>query len=140
MVVWVSAMLAVAVPTISLAALTTKPSPVITVLPTAGLRRSAPRGQQSTVHPAGGEFSVSHPTPDSAYEVTTEATGVTARYTGGSGGTLRLWSQPARGRSAKDVVDEILRTSYPNSRTAYEIPNAMVGCKQGYGEVADVWP
>lgn len=41
-VVWVSAMLAVAVPTISLAALTTKPSPVITVLPTAGLRRSAP--------------------------------------------------------------------------------------------------
>lgn len=83
---------------------------------------------------------MSYPAPGTAYEISTEAAGVTARYTGGTGGVMRLWSQPAAGRSAKDVLVDIMRTGYPNARTAYEVPNAMVGYQRGYGEVADVWP
>lgn len=139
--VWTGAMLAVAVPTISLAALTAKPEPRYNCPPDCGNPPiGTPVASNPRFTPEGGEFTVSYPSPGSSYEVTTEATGVTARYTAGSGGTLRLWSQPARGRSARDVLGDILRTSYPNSRTAYEIPNAMVGYRQGYGEVADVWP
>ncbi|MFM9033398.1 MAG: zinc ribbon domain-containing protein [Mycobacterium sp.] len=85
-------------------------------------------------------FSVSYPAPGSAYEVSTDGQGVTARYTGGTGGVMRLWSQPATGRSAKDVATAILAASHPNAKVAYEIPNAMVGYQPGYGLVADTWP
>lgn len=87
-----------------------------------------------------GRFSVAYPAPGSAYEVTTADDGVTARYIAGDGGVLRLWSQPAQGRSPKEVTEAILARSYPNARKSYEIPNAMVGFRPGYGEVADIWP
>ena len=53
---------------------------------------------------------------------------------------MRLWSQPARGRSAAEVVADIMRDSHPNARTAYEVPNTMVGYQPGFGVVADIWP
>lgn len=87
-----------------------------------------------------GSFSVGYPAPGTAYTVTTNADGVTARYTGGDGGVLRLWSEPARGRAAQEIAASVLRTRFPNARRSYEIPNAMVGFHVGYGEVADVWP
>jgi len=89
---------------------------------------------------ADQSYSVAYPAPGSAYEVTTADDGVTARYIGGDGGVLRLWSQPAQGRSAKEVTEAILTKSYPNARRSYKIPNAMVGFRPGYGEVADIWP
>jgi hypothetical protein len=85
-------------------------------------------------------FSVAYPTPGSAYDITFADDGVTALYTGGDGGTLKLWSRPAGGRSAKEIAQSILAERYPDARTAYEIPNAMVGYQNGYGEVADIWP
>lgn len=139
--VWAGAILAVAVPVIGLAALTVKPAPRYNCPPDCG---HPPSGTPVATNPrftaAGGEFEVSYPAPGTAYEISTEAAGVTARYTGGTGGVMRLWSQPAAGRSAKDVLVDIMRTGYPNARTAYEVPNAMVGYQRGYGEVADVWP
>ena len=89
---------------------------------------------------ADGTFSVSYPAPGSAYTVRTEARGVTATYTGGDGGVLQLFSEPAAGRTAADVVRATLRRSNPNARVAYRIPNAMVGYHPGYGEAADDWP
>jgi hypothetical protein len=139
--VWAGTILAVAVPVIGLTALTVKPAPSYNCPPDCG---HPPSGTPVATNPrftaAGGEFEVSYPAPGTAYEISTEANGVTARYTAGGGGVLRLWSKPAAGRSAKEVLTDIMRKSYPNSRTAYSIPNAMVGYQHGYGEVADVWP
>ena len=89
---------------------------------------------------ADGTFSVSYPAPGSAYTVRTAARGVTATYTGGDGGVLQLFSEPAAGRTAAEVVRATLRRANPNARVDYRIPNAMVGYQPGYGEVADDWP
>ncbi len=138
---WTATIAAVAVPVIAVSALAATPDVRYNCPPDCG---HPPSGTPVATNPrftaADGAFAVSYPAPGTAYEITTAPDGVTARYTGGSGGVLRLWSQPAKGRSARDIVGDILRTSYPNSKTSYEIPNAMVGYRHGYGEVADVWP
>lgn len=89
---------------------------------------------------ADESFTVAYPAPGTAYTVSTSADGVTARYTGGDGGVMRLWGEPAQGRSAEDVAAAILTKRFPNALRSYEIPNAMVGFRPGYGEVADIWP
>jgi hypothetical protein len=88
----------------------------------------------------GGEFSVSYPAPGAAYDVTTEPDGVTATWTAGDGGTLRLFSQPAQGRDSQQIAQELLQDGFPDAATAYELPNATVGFHRGYGEVADFQP
>jgi len=88
----------------------------------------------------GGEFSVSYPAPGAAYDVTTESNGVTANWTAGDGGTLRLFSRPAQGRDSKQIAKELLQDGFPDAATAYELPNATVGFRRGYGEVADFQP
>lgn len=87
-----------------------------------------------------GSFSVSHPAPGPAYAIATGDSGVTATYTGGGGGVMQLFSEPANGRSAREIAAAILKRAYPDANVAYEIPNAMVGYQLGYGEVADDWP
>ncbi|MGY4708102.1 hypothetical protein ACXDF8_00785 [Mycolicibacterium sp. CBM1] len=89
---------------------------------------------------ADGSFSVSYPAPGSAYEVSMAGNGVTAKFTGGDTGVLQLFSEPARGRSPRDVARDLLKFKFPDAKIAYEIPNAMVGYQRGYGEVADTWP
>jgi len=88
----------------------------------------------------GGEFSVSYPAPGAAYTVTTEPNGVTAEWTAGDGGILRLFSQPAEGRNSKQIAEQLLQAGFPDARTAYQLPNATVGFHVGYGEVADFLP
>jgi len=90
--------------------------------------------------PPDGKFSVSYPAPEAAYDITKDAQGVTAKFTGGDTGVLQLFSQPAKGRSAKDIAKDLIKGKFPDAKTAYEIPNAMVGYQPGYGEVADSWP
>ena len=87
-----------------------------------------------------GSFSVSHPAPGSFYSVKTVKSGVTSTLMAGDGGVLQLFSERAGGRSAKQVVNAVLKRAYPDSTVAYQIPNAMVGYQPGYGEVADDWP
>ncbi len=83
-----------------------------------------------------GSFSVSYPAPGSAYEVSRDGDGVTARMTVGDQGVLRLFGEPARGREARQVVDDIVTRQFPKAQIAYELPNAMVGYQPGYGVVA----
>jgi hypothetical protein len=87
-----------------------------------------------------GDFSVAYPGTGSAYDVTQQSNGVTAKYTGGDGGTLQLFSEPARGRTPGDVLRALMNSDYPDAVKDYEIPNAMVGYHLGYGEVDDVYP
>ena len=88
---------------------------------------------------ADGQFSVGYP-GSSAYRVVTEATRVTATWTAGDGGVMQFFSEPAAGRSPRDIAKATVKKSYPDATVAYEIPNAMVGYQPGYGEVDDYWP
>ncbi|SBS72504.1 conserved hypothetical protein [uncultured Mycobacterium sp.] len=87
-----------------------------------------------------GSFSVSYPASGTAYDVTTEPNGVRAELNVGDGGTLRLFSEPARGRDARQVAADLLGEMFPDAEKAYELPNAILGYEPGYGEVADDWP
>ena len=88
----------------------------------------------------GGEFSVSYPAPGTAYTVDIQPNGITAEWTAGDGGTLRLFSQPAGGRDAKQIAKTLIEDGFPAAWVAYELPNATVGYHPGYGEVADFQP
>jgi hypothetical protein len=87
-----------------------------------------------------GGFSVTYPAEGSAYEVTTDSTGVSARWKAGDGGVLKLFAEPAAGRGPRDIAMALLKKKIPDATIAYEIPNAMVGYQPGYGAVADRWP
>jgi len=103
-----------------------------------------PTGLPVTINPRftapGGEFSVSYPAPSAAYTVDVQPNGITAQWTAGDGGTLRLFSQPADGRDAEQIATTVIEDGFPDASTAYELPNATVGYQPGYGEVADFQP
>lgn len=86
---------------------------------------------------AADGWSVAHPAPGGVYDITTAADGVTARMTTGDGGVLRMFSQPAEGRVARRVVEQYLAQQYPNYSVAYELPNAMIGYRLGFGVVVN---
>jgi hypothetical protein len=84
-----------------------------------------------------GAFQVSYPAPGAAYTVTTDDTGVTAKWTAGAGGTIRLFGVPAAGLDARQIVTQLLDQEFPDAVVAYELPNATVGYQAGYGVTAD---
>ena len=139
--VWLACNVSVAAGLVGLSAAISTPEVRFNCPPDCG---RPPSGTPVTINPrftaADGAFTVAYPAPGTAYEVTLADDGVTARYVAGDGGVLRLWSLPAAGRSAREVVTEVLASSYRNARRSYEIPNAMVGYQPGYGVVADLWP
>ena len=65
---------------------------------------------------------------------------MTAEFLAGDGGTLQLFSEPAANRTPQDIATALVNQTFPDTRIAYEIPNAMVGYQPGYGKVADCWP
>ncbi len=90
-----------------------------------------------------GAFSVAYPGEGSAYEVTLDPPGrrgVQARYVGGDTGVLNLFGEPARGRTPRQVADEVVKSAFPGATVDFEIPNASVGYEPGYGVIADVFP
>lgn len=138
---WVAAIAVIAAALIGVSAMLHKP-PVRYVCPPDCGR--PPTGTPVEINPrftaADGAFSVSYPAPGTAYRITTKPNGVTAEFVGGDGGTLQLFSEPANNRSPRDIAKALVGATFPDTRTAYEIPNAMVGYQSGYGEVADCWP
>jgi hypothetical protein len=103
-----------------------------------------PIGQPVTVNPrftsADGAFSVSYPGAETAYTSTFDPNGVTLELHAGDGGTLRLFGEPAAGRTPRQIAEDLIHESYPDATTSYEIPNAVVGYQPGYGVAADVFP
>jgi hypothetical protein len=140
-VVWVLAIAVVAAGLVTLSGALEKPSARYSCPPDCG---SPPVGEPVSVNPrftsADGAFSVSYPVAGAAYRVNTEANGVTADLLAGDRGTMRLFSQPAAGRTPEQIANELVRKTFPNTKTAYRIPNAMVGYQPGFGLVADCWP
>jgi len=84
-----------------------------------------------------GSFSVGYPATGPDFTVTTDDSGVTARWNEADGGTMRFFGTPAVGRSATEVVGDYMAQTFPDAAVAYEIPNATAGYHPGYGVVAD---
>jgi hypothetical protein len=121
--------------------LTTKPTVQYSCPPDCGRPPTGVPVQASPRWVAGDRsFSVSYPAPGTAYDLTMEDDGVSAVYTGGDGGTMELFGVPAQGRSAEQVVDDLIRDKQPDATVAYVLPNATVGYQPGYGVVLDVYP
>ena len=141
LIVWVAAIGLVAAGLVVMSGAIEKPSARYVCPPECG---RPPIGEPVTINPRytapDGAFSVSYPAEGSAYNVTTGDHGITADLIAGDGGTMRLFSQPAAGRSPRDIAVQLLRQTYPDTKTAYDIPNTMVGYQPGYGLVADCWP
>lgn len=87
-----------------------------------------------------GSFSVSYPGPGTAYRAILAPDGVTLDFTAGDTGTLELFGEPARGRTARSIAEELVEKSYPDATVDYEIPNAAIGYQPGYGVFADEYP
>jgi hypothetical protein len=51
-----------------------------------------------------------------------------------------FFSEPAANRSPEQIAKGLISRTFPDARTAYKSPNAMVGYQPGYGEAADCWP
>ena len=141
LVVWVAAIGLVAAGLVAMSGALETPSARYVCPPDCG---RPPMGEPVTVNPRftapDGTFSVSYPAEGSAYKVTTGDRGITADLLAGDGGTMRLFSEPAAGRTPQQIAVELVNKTFPDTKTAYEIPNAMVGYQPGYGLVSDCWP
>ena len=126
---------------VGLSGLISTPAPKYVCPPDCG---SPPMNRAVEINPrftsADGAFSVSYPVQGAAYEVSKHAEGVTAVLQAGDGGTMQLFSRPAGGRSPKEIAVDLVNETFPDTTTAYEIPNTMVGYQHGYGLAADLWP
>ena len=87
-----------------------------------------------------GRFSVQYPRPGTAYEVALQPDGVNVDFKAGDTGTMQLFGVPADGRTSKQIAEKLIGEKYPDATTDYEIPNAMVGYRPGYGVVKDEYP
>ena len=138
---WLAAMTVLSAVFIGLPALIVKPVPRYNCPPDCGRPTSGtPVSTNPRFTAADGSFSVAYPAEGTNYTVTTDDRGVTAQFTGGDSGEMRLTSEPATGRSAKEVAKAFLAARFPSARKAFEIPNAMAGFQPGYGEVDDAFP
>jgi len=138
---WGVAILVLAAALVGLSAIVSKPPARYACPPDCG---SPPTGEPVAVNPLftapDGSFSVSYPAEGTAYRVTTKPNGVTADFLGGDGGTLQLFSEPVAGRTPEQIATGLVNSTFPDTRTAYVIPNTMVGYQPGYGLAADCWP
>ncbi|MDT4999990.1 MAG: hypothetical protein QOK12_2095 [Mycobacterium sp.] len=141
LIVWVAAIALVAAGLVAMSGAMEKPSARYMCPPQCG---RPPIGEPVTINPRftspDGAFSVAYPAEGAAYKITKNPNGVTADLLAGDGGTMRLFSEPAAGRSPKDIATALVNTTFPDTKTAYQIPNTMVGYRPGFGMVADCWP
>lgn len=141
----VAAGIATAVGAVVLIAVLVKPAPVNYMCPPdCG---HPPKGSPVETNPRfsadGGAFSVAYPGEGTAYEITLDPpgmNGVRAKYISGDTGVLNMFGEPAWGRTARQMVEGVLKSQFPTATIAYAIPNASVGYEPGYGVIADVYP
>ena len=141
LLIWFSAIAVIAVALVGVTMLISKPPIRYACPPDCG---RPPTGTPVKTNPRftapDGTFSVSYPAAGAAYKVTTKPNGVTMDLLAGDGGTLQLFSEPATNRAPEQIAKSLISQTFPDARTAYKIPNAMVGYQPGYGEAADCWP
>jgi len=126
---------------VGVARLISHPAPRYICPPDCG---SPPMNRAVEINPrftaSDGAFSVSYPVEGAAYQISKHDHGVTAVLQAGDGGTMQLFSRPANSRDARQIAMDLVHETFPDTATAYEIPNTMVGYQHGYGFAADIWP
>jgi hypothetical protein len=126
---------------VGLSGLISKPAPKYVCPPDCG---TPPMNRAVEINPrftsADGSFSVSYPVENAAYQISKHDNGITAVLQAGDGGTMQLFSRPAAGRTPEEIAVGLVNETFPDTKTAYEIPNTMVGYQHGYGLAADCWP
>jgi hypothetical protein len=122
-------------------AMVTPPAPHYVCPPDCG---RPPIGMPVEINPrftaSDGGFSVSYPAPGAAYQATLNPNGVVLDFLRGDRGTLQLFGEPAGDRTPRQIADAVIKRTYSDASTAYEVPNAMIGYQPGYGVVDDVYP
>jgi hypothetical protein len=138
---WFAAIAVVAGALVGLSAMISKPPVRYMCPPECG---RPPTGTPVAINPrftsADGAFSVAHPAASSAYRITTEPNKVIAEFLAGDGGSMQFFSEPVGDRSPEQIAKDLVEKRFPDTRFAYEIPNATVGYQPGYGEIVDWWP
>lgn len=93
---------------------------------------------------ADGAFSVGYPTPGApdaegdTYEVETEPNGITAKRQPRGSGEMHLFGEPAAGRVAQRVIEDVIARDFSGAKVVFEVPNATVGYQLGYGVVVNI--
>jgi hypothetical protein len=148
-VILVIALAVVVAAVVTVSALITPSTPAYHCPPQCGRPPTRPPlGQPGAVPPAGapvssfprftantGQFSVAY---DPNAGATLESNGVKLAYPDGS--NVTLFGQPAGNQTARDIAVTLIQGAYPGAKTAYQIPNAMIGYQHGYGEIDDYYP
>jgi hypothetical protein len=106
-------------------------------------------GQPGTVPPPGapvssfprftadtGQFSVAY---DPRATATLGSNGVKLAYDG-INSYATFFGRPAGNQTPRDIAETLIQSAYPGAKTAYQIPNAMIGYQRGYGEIDDFYP
>ena len=75
-----------------------------------------------------GKFSVSYPTPDSAYEVTKDDNGVTAKFTAATPASCSC-SPAAHGRTAKEIGKDLIKHKFRMPRPPTKYPTRQSATK-----------
>ena len=78
--------------------------------------------------------------PSPAYRSREPAPAFDADLIVGDGGTLQLFSQPANGRTPKDIAKGLVKEPSRTRRPPTRSPTRWWATSPGYGEVADCWP
>ena len=91
---------------------------------------------QSGVHRARRRVLGVPSAPGATFDVTTDASGVTARWTVGDGEPCACSANP-RGRDATEVVEQVLSDAFPDSRGGLRTSQCQPGVPERYGIVAD---
>lgn len=105
---------------------------------------SAPVANMPRFTSTDGAFSVGYPasgSPDAGgetFRVSRQPNGISAVKVSGDGGQLRLFSEPADGRVARRVVEDLMAREFSGAEVAFEVPNATVGYQLGYGVIVNL--
>jgi hypothetical protein len=149
-VILIIALALVVAAVVTVSALITPSTAVHNCPPQCGRPPTGPRlGQPETVPPAGapvssfprftadtGQFSVAY---DPNATATPGSNGVKLAYDK-INSYATLFGQPAGNQTPRDIAETLIQSAYPGAKTAYQIPNAMVGYQPGYGEIDDFYP
>jgi hypothetical protein len=87
-----------------------------------------------------GSWSVAYPAKLQPLPAGTKSVGFTMTDSHGDKTQVVFFGQPARDRSAQDMVHILIQKCCPGAMLGYQIPNAMVGYQAGYGEFDDFTP
>ncbi|MGH9047600.1 MAG: hypothetical protein ACRDVW_09860 [Acidimicrobiales bacterium] len=100
---------------------------------------TSPIQTTGTLYRSSSGFSFRYPTYPGGPKVSTGSSGIqlTYSFSDGSQGSIAIAGGTTGGLSAEQIVQSELADNFPNAQLVYQLPDALVGYKAGYGEALD---